>query len=360
MNYARNELLGNTPLPVDIVLGPSWWNRHEGITFDEDFFFHPARRVEVERKMEQALHDRWGRFGLGADHDKDLPVVGPVHLAAGYLISEMLGCHVDYLEAAAPQVIPADIAELRVSPEAAFESPAFRRFTELSDGLKTRHGALLGDVNFAGILNTAIDLRGQALFMDMIDQPDEVETLLAGIGAVIEQFTGKMARETGTTSISVNRVVRHFPRPIYLHSECSHVMISTTQYEQFLMKYDTAWSESHRPFGIHYCGEDPHRFAGVFARLPHLDFLDVGWGGDVAVLREHLPDTFLNIRYSPVEIVKQSPDEIRDSLRRLVHASGNPYLTGVCCINMDDQVTDEQVTTILETVESLRKEYGVA
>ncbi|HBO44468.1 MAG TPA: hypothetical protein DD670_11150 [Planctomycetaceae bacterium] len=360
MNYAKNELLGNTPLPVDIVLGPSWWNRHEGITFDEDFFFHPARRVEVERKMEKALHDRWGRFGLGADYDKDLPVVGPVHLAAGYLISEMLGCRVDYLEAAAPQVIPADIAELRVSPEAAFESPAFRRFTELTDGLKARHGALLGDVNFAGILNTAIDLRGQTLFIDMIDQPKEVETLLAGIGEVIERFTDKMTRETGTTSISVNRVVRHFPQPIYLHSECSHVMISTSQYEKFLMKYDTAWSEFHRPFGIHYCGEDPHRFARVFAQLPHLDFLDVGWGGDVAVLREHLPDTFLNIRYSPVEIVKQSPDEICDTLRRLVHASGNPYLTGVCCINMDDQVTDEQVTTIFETVESLRNEYGVA
>ena len=28
-------------LPVDIVMGPSWWNKHAGITFDEDFFYHP-------------------------------------------------------------------------------------------------------------------------------------------------------------------------------------------------------------------------------------------------------------------------------------------------------------------------------
>ena len=84
MTYARNDYLENRMLPVDIVLHPSWWYHHEGITFDEDFFFHPARRVEVERTMEKALHQRWGRFGLGADHDKDLPVVGPVHLAAGY------------------------------------------------------------------------------------------------------------------------------------------------------------------------------------------------------------------------------------------------------------------------------------
>jgi hypothetical protein len=81
-------------LPADIVLAPAWWFHNEQIAFDEDFFYHPARRVEQERKMEKALYERWGKFGLGADKDKDLPVVGAIHLAAGYLLSEMLGCKV--------------------------------------------------------------------------------------------------------------------------------------------------------------------------------------------------------------------------------------------------------------------------
>ena len=59
----HNDKLQKPMLPVDIVLHPSWWYRHTGITFDEDFFFHPARRVEAERKMEQTLHERWGRYG---------------------------------------------------------------------------------------------------------------------------------------------------------------------------------------------------------------------------------------------------------------------------------------------------------
>ena len=53
-----------------------------------------------------------------------------------------------------------------------------------------------------------------------------------------------------------------------------------------------------------------------------------------------------------------SDDEIRQTVRRLVHASGNPWLTGVCCINMDDQVSVEQVTAIFEEVEALREEYA--
>jgi hypothetical protein len=360
MSYRRNHLLDNPMLPVDIVLGPAWWHRHEGIAFDEDFFYHPVRRVEAERKMERALYDRWGRFGLGRDHDRDRPVVGAVHLAAGFVLSEMLGCRIEYREDAPPQVIPANLDRLEVSAQEAFRSPACKRVEGLLDALKGRHGYLCGDINFSGVLNLALDLRGQAFFMDWVDKPDEAARFLDVIAGVVDRFTRDLAAETGSTSISVNRNVRHIARPVWLHSECSHVMISVADYRRFLMPLDAAWSRRFRPFGIHYCGRDPHRYAEAFAGLPHLDFLDVGSGGDVAALRKHLPDTFLNLRYSPVEIVRQTPGEIRSTVRRLVHESGNPWLTGVCCINMDDQASDEQVTAIFEEVDLLRREYAVA
>jgi len=231
--------------PVDIVLSPEWWNVHEGIVFDRDFFFHPLKRVESEQKMEKALYERWGKYGLGANKDEKRPEVGAVHLAAGFMLSEMMGCEVRYSENHPPQVI-----------------------------------------------------------------------------------------------------------------ECSHTMISTDDYENVLLEYDIKWSQQKRPFGIHYCGSDPHRFAASFARIPHLDFLDLGWGGDVKLLREYLPDTFFNLRLSPVEIKRQEETEIRDTIIRLVSESGNPYLTGICCINMDDTVGDKKIDTIFETIEELRKGYN--
>ncbi|MBN2025019.1 MAG: hypothetical protein JW809_19740 [Pirellulales bacterium] len=358
MTYRRNDLLGDAMLPVDIVLHPSWWFHHEGITFDEDFFLHPAKRVEVERKMERALFERWGRFGLGDHRGEDRPELGPVHLAAGWLLSAMLGCRVDFFEDGPPQVIPAGRDDLALDPDAAFASRSYKQFAAMHDDLKTRFGHVTGDVNWGGILNLALDLRGQAYLIDMIEDPEGADRFAAAIARVIERFTAEVAQASGTTSITVNRVVRHLARPVMLHSECSHVMISTAAYERLLMPFDVEWSKRYRPYGIHYCGEDPHRFAATFAKLPHLDFLDVGWGGDVAVLRRHLPDTFMNIRYSPVDIIHQTPDAIRQTIRRLVRASDNPYLTGVCCINMDHQVRDEQVTAILEEVAALRREYA--
>lgn len=352
-----NELFGNNMLPVDIVLAPEWWHKNEGICFDPDFFFHPSKRVEAEQQMERILYERWGQYGLGAHKDETRPEIGAVHLAAGFLLSEMLGCSVNYSENHPPQVLAAHQDSLVVKPSEAFASDAFKKVWHLTEALKKKYGRVTGDINWGGVLNLAMDLRGEAIFMDMMMCPDEVTTYFNSIAQVIGKFTDFLTAETGTTSISVNRGVRHLSSPVFLHSECSHTMISAEDYETFLMPFDVEWSRK-RPFGIHYCGSDPHRMAASFAKIPHLDYLDLGWGGDVKELRKHLPKTFFSIRLSPVEIGKQTNEEIRETIIRLVHDSGNPNLTGVCCINMDDSVSDDRISTIFETVEELKREYS--
>jgi hypothetical protein len=358
--YPRNPGLKNGPLPVDIVFHPSWWHRHAGITFDEDFFYSPAKRVEAERRMERVLYERFGDLGLGEDRDRDLPVIGAVHNAVGFLISEMLGCRVEYRTGGPPQVIPADLPDLEMNVEGAFTSAAYRRFMGLINALKARFGYEIGDVNWGGILNLALDLRGQGIFLDMTDRPEAVRLFFGRLAEVIDRFTATIARETGTTSISVNRTVRHIQGPVFLHSECALTMISTGHYKDFILPIDRGWSERRRPFGVHFCGADPHRFAEMFAEIPHLDFLDVGWGGDLRVLRRRLRETFLNIRLSPVDIVDQSVEEVRQAVVDRVLASDNPHLTGVCCINMDDRVTDDKVRAIFEAVFEMRKRYAVS
>lgn len=355
--YFKNPYINSPILPADVVFHPSWWYRHAGITFDEDFFYHPARRVEVEKQMENLLYERFGQYGLGQDKGKDLPVIGAVHNAAGYILSEMLGCEVKYGEDKPPQVIPAEVEKLNVNAGNAFSSPAFKRLMNLLDKLKTRYGYTKGDINWGGVLNVALDLAGEKVFTDFFTDPGHISKQFSEIGGIIEKFVVGISRETGTSSISVNRNVRNIRDAVFLHSECSHTMISTGQYEEFLMPIDLEWSRKYRPFGIHYCGHDPHRYAEVFSKIENLDFLDVGWGGDLKVLRKHLPRTFLNIRLDPVTI-NQFPDEkLESTITKLVNDSGNPYLTGVCCINMDDRVEDSGIHTIFKTMEKLRAEF---
>jgi hypothetical protein len=244
--FPVNREVGGGLLPVDIVLAPEWWNKNEKITFDRDFFFHPLKRVEEEQRMEKILYERWGKFGLGQHKDTLRPEIGAVHLAAGFLLSEMLGCQVNYSETHPPQVMPAHQELRNITTEEAFRSEAFKQVAELTDSLKKKYGFLTGDINWGGILNIAMDLRGENIFLDMMMTPDEVKDYFAGIARVIEKFTSFLLAETGTTSISVNRGVRYIQKPVRLHSECSHTMISEEDYENYLLPFDQKWSKTVR------------------------------------------------------------------------------------------------------------------
>jgi hypothetical protein len=216
----QNQLIEMSPLPVEVVFHPSWWNKHTGITFDEDFFYHPFKRVESEKRMEKELYDRFGEFGIGENHDKKLPIIGAVHNAAGYLLSEMLGCAVRYEAAQAPQVICAAREDFAVDVENVMRSKPAKQLSGLIDKLKAKYGYVCGDVK---------------------------------------------------------------------------------------------------------------------------------------ILREKLPDTFFSIRLDPVTINRTSDHDLEMIIRKLVADSGNPMLTGVCCINMDDKTDDSKIRTIYKTMGELRE-----
>ena len=78
-------------------------------------------------------------------------------------------------------------------------------------------------------------------------------------------------------------------------------------------------------------------------------------GSDVQILHQALPQTFLNLRLDPVKLREQSPDQIHILVHRLARDSSDPALTGLCCINMDDTVTDEQISAIFEAAGELRQ-----
>ena len=348
------KTLASTPIPVDVVFHPSWWNKHTGIVFDQDFFYDPRRRVADEQLMERTLHDRFGDCGLGQHHAEERPEIGAVHLAAGFLLSEMLGCRIEYGADTAPQVICAHREELTIDEEAPFKSEAFKRLQQLIESLKAKYGYVTGDINWGGVLNLAIDLKGESVLMDMMIDPEGTKAYFAQIGRVVERFFSYIQSQTNSSSISVNRIARFMNDPLYIHSECSHTMISEQDYEDLLLPIDIEWSKKYQPYGIHYCGRDPHRHAAQFAQIPDLRFLDLGWGGDVAALREALPNTFFSLRLNPVEINDYSSEELREIITSRVKASGDPMLTGICCVNMDGNVRDERVKEIYRIAESLR------
>ena len=347
-------------LPVEIVFHPSWWHRHYGIAFDEGYFVDPERRVTDERRMRLALAERFGDLGLGERDSPERPVIGPVHLAAGYLPSAVLGCEIRYAPDASPEVLPRHLTddEVRALEVPDLDrNPAFRQLISLMDSLQARCGALEGDVNWEGIQNVALNLRGEQLFVDYMENPNLARRLLDVVERTLEGMTTYIRSRTGSNSLAVNRIVGAVDSRISLHSNCTVAMVSARTYEAFLLEHDRRLAARLWPYGIHHCGADMHKVRKEYAKVDGAELFDVGWGSDVFACREALPEAIFSLRLSPVRVAQLSPAEVAADVEAVLGAAGPLERAAVCCINMDDTTPDTNVRAIFETVARYRS-YG--
>jgi hypothetical protein len=161
---------------------------------------------------------------------------------------------------------------------------------------------------------------------------------------------------TGSCSIAVNRMVERVNPRLFLHGNCSVQMISPRSYRTLYLPVEQRMAARIRPFGIHHCGHNMHGVAPAYAELG-IAYADVGWESDVAACRAALPDTFLNLRLSPIRMLRCTPDEMAGDAERLLQAIGPLEGVGMCCIIMDHGTPDDNIFALYEVVERYRR-YG--
>jgi len=310
--------------------------------------------------MRAALYQRFGDLGLGEASAAPRPVIGPVHLAAGFLPSAALGCRLRYCEDASPEVIPANLTNDQVTaldvPDLV-SNPAFQKLIALMDVLEAQYGFLEGDVNWEGVQNVALNLRGPQLFVDYYENPVLARRLLDVAAQTVSAMATYVRRRTGSNSVAVNRVIGTVDPRISLHSNCTVAMISARTYREYLLDYDCRMAKDLWPYGIHHCGADMHKVRNEYAQVEGAEFFDVGWGSDVAVCRAALPHAILSLRLSPARVSTLSPVEVAADVEGLLRAAGPLERAVLCCINMDDQTPDENVQAIFAVAERYRR-YG--
>jgi len=251
-------------IPCEVVFHPDWWNKNFGIIFNENYFFDPQTRVEVEQQHRQILFDRFGNLGLGEKNAEAKPVMGPVHIAAGFVISSLLGCEVKFNDDNPPEVLPREMTEEEVMslkvPDVKNTYP-MNKILPIMDVLEKKYGFVEGDINWQGLLNVAIELRGQNFLMDYYTNPELVHHLLKVIYETTVQVVDMIKKRTGSSSMAVNRIVGRVNKAINMHSNCSVTMISKETYNEFHLPYELKLAEALHPYAIHHCGKDMEKVA---------------------------------------------------------------------------------------------------
>jgi uroporphyrinogen-III decarboxylase len=345
-------------LPIELVFNPKWWYQTAGIAFDEPFYLDPGQRIENDVIMRRVLYERYGALGMGDPDPAPRPVIGSMHVAGGFVIPALLGCEIRFEQDAAPQPLPRHLSGAEID---ALEKPDFRALWPMDeliaqmDVLKREWGYVVGDLNTDGLLNAAYHLYGQELYVDFYQNPRRVEHLLTMIGDLIVDLALYLRERTGSSSISVNRMVERVDRRMFFHANCSVQMISPKSYRAMHLPIEQGMAARIAPFGVHHCGNNLHRIASAYAELP-LMMVGVGWGSDVAKVRAALPDAFLNLRLSPVRMLQESPAAIAADTAMLLDAAAPLDKVGICCINMDYGTPDENLLAMYEVVKRYRRQ----
>ena len=349
-------MAGRQPIPVELVFNPNWWYQTAGIPFDESFYFDPAARIDNDVTMRRVLHERFGALGLGEADPRPRPIIGSQHVAGGFVIPALLGAEIHFAKDAAPQPLPRPMDGAQID---VLEKPDLRStwpmnvFMAQMDELEAEWGSVVGDLNTDGLLNAAYHFYWQQLFIDFYEAPERVRRLLALIGDLIVDVASAIRQHTGTCSIAVNRMVEEVDPRLFFHANCSVQMISPQNYRDIQLPVERHMAQRIQPYGIHHCGDNLHKIAPVYAELP-LVMVDVGWGSDVAQVREALPAAFLNLRLNPVRMLQEDAQTIAADTTALLCAAGAVDNVGVCCINMDYGTPDENIWAMFDVVQQFR------
>lgn len=344
-------------LPIELVFNPNWWYRNYSIRFDKPYYFDPETRIENDMLMRRVLYERYGELGLGERDPQPRPIIGSMHVAGGFVIPALFGAEVIFREDQAPWVRPMNLTDeevWRLEPPCVEATWPLREMIADMDTLEAHYGWVIGDFDTDGVLNTALSLRGEPLFLDLHDNPPLIHHLFTVIADTQAKVARYLRRRTGSCAIATNRIITKVEPSMYLHSNCSVQMISPDSYKEFLLPYEIALAEQLPPYGIHHCGDNMHLFAPTYAHVS-ASFFDVGWGSDVPACRNALPDAFFSLRLSPVRMLQCRPYEIATDIEKLLLAAEPLGRAGVCCINMDYDTPDENIFAVYEVVQRYRR-----
>jgi hypothetical protein len=335
----------SSSIPVEVIFNPNWWFRNYDVSFDESFYLDRNKRIANDVAMRRALYER---FGIGQADPQPRPIVGSQHIAGGFVLPALLGVEIRFSQREAAWPVPLNLTREKIQalrvPDIRTNWPMNRLIADM-DALEKEFGQVIGDFNTAGVFNTALELRGQQLFMDLLDDEELVRHLFAVVAETEAAVAEYVRARTGTSSVAVNRSIVNVNPRIHVEGNCSAQMISPAVYRKCLLPWHCYLAQRLAPFGIHHCGDNLHLFAEAYAETKAA-FYDVGWGSDVARCSAVLPDAFLNLRLNPVRLLHGTAEEARSDALALLRAAGRDSHVGLCCINMDYGTPDENVRAI--------------
>lgn len=332
---------------VSVGFYANWWYKNYGISYGKQYYYDPDYRIEAAMNQQKLLHERFGDLGLGNPDPQPNPFVD----YGMALVPELFGCEITFFDDALPWAIPADLTEEQISkltvPDVLNTYPMTEIIRQM-DYLEKKYGRVTGNINTCGILNLALKIRGDQLYMDFYENPELVHNLMNICLETIVPLANYVRGRTGTLASSVTPMA---PPEMYITPNCTSVQVSNESYEEFVLPYEIKLANALQPFGIHHCGSVDNVVEG-YSKIKNMQFIEVGPKSDLRRVRELMPNIFINARIDPVRMLQCTAEEIEQDVKHLIDTGGPLELLSIDAVGLDYGTPDENVRAMLNTGKS--------
>lgn len=292
---------GDEPfLRPEIGFTPKWYHTELGIDLGERWHTDPEYRRETVLSMRDELARRFGRVEPFDDSPDLLTgtfgicTVGGVYgLPIRYAADGSPACEHEYLS---------DEAAEKLTPPDLDDNPFFGRLMEQLDWIAAHEGRIEGYVNWQGVLNNAERLRGEALFIDMIENPRRARRVFDCVCTTMIDAARRLHARQRETGVEVG---------FFTVSNCLVNMISPQQYAEGLLEFDRRIAEAFGCIGIHNCAWCADPYVESYARVPHVAYIDMGLDSDLARAKELFPDARRALMYTTMDLANKPLGQMR-------------------------------------------------
>ena len=338
------EVADGTESPMRVSLGfePAWYRQRCDVDFSERWHKNPVYRYQSLKKMKAELTKRFPMVSYWDNaNEEDLATVSGCY--GIYVIPAVFGFSLRYTVDRWPLLEPGrhlSVGKMeKLNVKSLLEGPFVEALFDQMDIIASRWGKIHGYLHFQGVLNNAFHMRGQGIFLDMIERPDLAHHFFGIIcDVMIELACQVQARQRQTG----------FPIDFLTVSNCTVNMISPAMYREFVLPYDKKIAQRFERFGVHTCNWNIDPYIDAFSELPRLGYLDMGMESDLPRVKKTFPDSRRAIMYWPTKLVNAPLEEIQQDMLR-VYCELAP-----CDVVMADMQADTPDTRVIDFLDICR------
>jgi hypothetical protein len=322
------------------------------MTFGERYCSDPLFRSEQDQEALRLLFDRFGQVGIG---EKDPPPRPHLEICGHRFVSALFGCEVVYQDDQAPTCrhLPVTGApDLIAVPRPDLETNRWaQEFCRQGAVLLRRYGFVDAAINHGGPLNVATTILGNDAFLYLCDSPEIMGAFLDTIADVCVESYDRL-----TVALDASAPVG---REMFI-GNCPVMMINPRTYCETVLPVDLRLRQRVQKFGLHHCGP-MDRYLEAYQRLHPIDYLEVGWGSNIASVRRAFPETKLDLMINICDLQNMSMPAMCDLLAGMLQqAEPISQVRDIWVADIGPEVCDQTVLDFVEAVDRAmsRKKAG--